>query len=48
MANMVALIDNWSTLKGRMFDGEHQREAVTSRPALFEGAARMTKSGKGF
>jgi hypothetical protein len=45
MANMVALIYNWWTLYGRMFDGEHHREAVTSRPALLEGVARMTKSG---
>jgi len=45
MANMVALIYNWWTLYGRMFNGEHHREAVTSRPALLEGVARMTKSG---
>ena len=45
MANLVALIYNWWTLYGRMFDGEHHREAVTSRPALLEGVARMTKSG---
>ena len=45
MANLVALIYNWWTLYGRMFDGEHHREAITSRPALLEGVARMTKSG---
>ncbi len=45
MANMVALIYNWWTLYGRMFDGEHHREALTSRPALLAGVARMTKLG---
>lgn len=31
---------NWWTLYGRMFDGEHHREAVTSRTALLDGVAR--------
>jgi hypothetical protein len=45
MANMVALIyDRWM-LYGRMFEGEHHREAVTSRSSLLEGVAMMTKSG---
>ena len=45
MANLVALVYNWWTLYGRMFDGEHHREAITSRPALLGGVARMTKTG---
>lgn len=45
MGNMVALVYNWWSLYGRMFDGEHHREAITSRPALLGGVARMTRSG---
>ena len=45
MANLVALIYNRWKLYGRMFDGEHHPKAITSRPALLEEVARMTKSG---
>ena len=43
MANLVALIYNWWHLYARLFDGEHHREAITSRPELLGGVARMTR-----
>ncbi len=43
--DLVGPIYDWWTLYGRMFDGERHRKAVTNRPALLEGVARMTKSG---
>ncbi len=41
MANLVALIYNWWHLYVRLYDGEHHREAITSRPALLSGVARL-------
>ena len=43
MANMVALVYNWWHLYVRLYDAEHHREAITSRPALLGGVARMTR-----
>jgi hypothetical protein len=45
MANLVALVYNWWHLYGRLHDGAHHREAITSRPALLGGVARMTRHG---
>jgi hypothetical protein len=45
MANLIALIYNWWHLYTRLFDEEHQREAITSRPALLSGVARETRHG---
>ena len=45
MANLVALVYNWWHLYVRFYDGEHHREAITSRPALLGGVARMTRHG---
>jgi len=45
MANLVALVYNWWHLYARLYDGEHHREAITSRPALLHGVARLTRSG---
>jgi len=39
MANMVALVYNWWHLYVRLYDAEHHREAITSRPALLGGVA---------
>jgi len=41
MANLIALIDNWWHLYARLCDGEHHREAITSRPALLHGVGRL-------
>jgi hypothetical protein len=43
MANLVALVYNWWHLYVRLYDAEHHREAITSRPALLGGVARMTR-----
>ena len=43
MANIVALVYNWWHLYVRFYDAEHHREAITSRPALLAGVARMTR-----
>ena len=43
MASLIALVYNWWHLYARLFDGEHHREAVTSRPALLHGVARLTQ-----
>lgn len=43
MANLVALVYNWWHLYARLHDGAHHREAITSRPALLGGVARMTR-----
>jgi hypothetical protein len=43
MANFVALIYNWWHLYVRLYDGEHHREAITSRPALLGGVARLIR-----
>ena len=43
MANLIALIYNWWHLYARMFDGEHHREAITSRPALLNGVGRLAQ-----
>ena len=45
MANLIALVYNWWHLYARLYDGEHHREAITSRPALLHGVARLTRSG---
>jgi hypothetical protein len=45
MANLVALVYNWWHLYGRLHDGAHHREAITSRPALLGGVARLTRHG---
>jgi hypothetical protein len=41
MANLVSLIYNWWHLYVRLYDGEHHREAITSRPALLSEVARL-------
>ena len=45
MANLVALVYNWWHLYARLHDGAHHREAITSRPALLGGVARLTLHG---
>jgi len=42
---LIALIYNWWHLSARLYDGEHPREAITSRPALLHGVARLTRHG---
>lgn len=46
MANLVALIYNWWHLYVRLFDADHHREAITSRPALLGGVARSIRHGR--
>ncbi|HEY5852014.1 MAG TPA: transposase, partial [Lysobacter sp.] len=43
MANLVALTYNWWHLYVRLYDAEHHREAITSRPALLGGVARLVR-----
>ena len=43
MANLIAFIANLWTLYVMLFDGEHHREAITSRPALLSGVGRQTE-----
>lgn len=43
MANLVALVYNWWHLYARLHDADHHREAITSRPALLGGVARLTR-----
>jgi len=43
MANLIALVYNWWSLYTRLYDTEHHREAITSRPALLHGVARMLR-----
>ena len=45
MANLVALVYNWWHLYVRLYDAEHHREAITSRPALLGGVARLIRHG---
>jgi hypothetical protein len=45
MANLIALLDNWWHLYVRLYDGDHHREAITSRPALLSGVARLIRHG---
>ncbi len=45
MANLVALFYNWWNLYTRLYDGDHHREAVRSRPLLMQGVGRQTQSG---
>jgi len=45
MANLVALVYNWWHLYARLHDAAHHREAITSRPALLGGVARLTRHG---
>lgn len=42
MAKLIALLYNWWHLYARLYDGDHHREAITSRPALLHGVARQT------
>jgi hypothetical protein len=43
MANLMALVYNWWHLYARLHDGAHHREAITSRPALLGGVARLAR-----
>jgi Transposase DDE domain group 1 len=43
MANLIALVYNWWSLYARLYDSQHHREAVTSRPALLHGVARLLR-----
>jgi hypothetical protein len=43
MANLVALVYNWWHLYTRLYDAAHHREAITSRPALLGGVARLIR-----
>lgn len=43
MANLIALIYNWWSIYTRLYDREHHREAITSRPALLHGVARLLR-----
>jgi hypothetical protein len=49
MANLIALLYHWwhlsGRLSGRLSDGDHHREAITSRPALLRGGARLIRHG---
>lgn len=45
MANLIALLYNWWNLYARLYDGEHHREAITSRPALLSGVGRLLRHG---
>ena len=45
MAAMIALIYNWWHLYVRFYDETHNREAITSRPALMQGVGRRVESG---
>ena len=45
MANLIALVYNWWHLYVRLYDAEHHREAITSRPALLGGVARLIRHG---
>jgi hypothetical protein len=45
MANLIALVYNWWNLYARLYDSEHHREAITSRPAMMQGVARQVQSG---
>ncbi len=43
MANLIALVYNWWSLYARLYDTQHHREAITSRPALLHGVARLLR-----
>jgi Transposase DDE domain group 1 len=43
MARLIALVYNWWSLFVRLVDRERHREAVTSRPRLLGGVARLTQ-----
>jgi len=45
MANLIALVYNWWNLCARLYDSEHHREAITSRPALLSGVGRLLRHG---
>jgi hypothetical protein len=45
MANLIALVYNWWHLYVRLYDAEHHREAITSRPALLGAVARLIRHG---
>ena len=44
-ARMTAQVYNWWSIFVRLAAPDHHREAVTSRPLLFNSVARMTHSG---
>lgn len=43
MANLIALVYNWWSIYARLYDKEHHREAITSRPTLLNGVARLLR-----
>lgn len=45
MAGIIALIYNWWHLYCRFYDETHNREAITTRPALMQGVRRRVESG---
>ena len=45
MASFIALIYNWWHLYCRFYDETHNREAITTRPALMQGVGRRVESG---
>jgi len=45
MANLVALFYNWWNLYVRLYDEEHHREAIRSRPMLMQGVGCQVQSG---
>ena len=48
MANLIALVYNWWSLYARLYNKENHREAITSRPTLLHGVARLLRhAGQG-
>lgn len=45
MATFIAIVYNLWRLYVRYYDGEHNREAVVTRPALMQGVGRQVSSG---
>ena len=45
MAAFIAMVCHWWNLYVRFYDETHHREALTSRPALMQGAGRRVESG---
>lgn len=43
MANLIALVYNWWSLYTRLYNKENHREAITSRPTLLHGVARLLR-----
>ena len=46
MARLVALVYNWWGIFTRMGTGGQHREAITTRPAMIEGAAQRTEDAR--